>query len=108
MWLRGSYGRLEALSCIILVLGVLGDQLSTAAVLSRSGFLELNERAALLISMGLWSHLDLLFMFLGVLIPYLSARLTRFPPLRGLFAYPIIHGILRLGATIWNLSLIFL
>lgn len=103
LWLRA-----ETLSYFILVSGVLGDHISTGMVLSTPGLYEANSRVALLISMGLWAPLDTLFVILGLLIPYISIRASRSPFLRGLLAYPLVHGGIRLGATLWNLILLTL
>jgi len=55
---------------------------------------------------GLWLPLDLVLIAVGIAIPYLLLRLSGGSSLRGLLAYPLVLGAIRLGACIWNLSLI--
>jgi hypothetical protein len=39
-------------------------------------------------------------------VPFLLIRLTKRQSFRALLAYPLVHGLVRLGACIWNFSLI--
>ena len=82
---------LEAFSYLMLIAGTLGDHLSTVIALER----------------GLWLPVDIVLIILGIGVPYLLIRLTKDKSFRALFAYPLLHGLIRLGACLWNFSLIF-
>jgi hypothetical protein len=49
---------------------------------------------------------DITLIALGIAIPYLLIRLTKNKSFRALLAYPLLHGLIRLGACLWNFSLI--
>lgn len=97
---------LEAVSYIILVLGTLGDHVSTMIALTRPYIYETNPVTVKLMAQGLWLPVDVVLIVLGISIPYLIIRLTKNPSFKALLAYPLLHGIIRLGACIWNFSLI--
>jgi hypothetical protein len=96
----------EALAYILLIVGTLGDHVSTMIALRLPYIYETNQFTALLMSKGLWLPFDLLLIALGIAIPYFALRVKRGVPLTGLLAYPLVLGAIRLGACIWNLSLI--
>jgi len=98
--------RLEVFAYILLVLGTLGDHLSTVVALTRPHIYETNPLTVQLMARGLWLPLDLVLVAVGIAIPYLLIRLTGHSSFKGLLAYPLIQGAVRLGACIWNLSLI--
>ena len=97
---------LEVFAYIILMVGTLGDHLSTVISLPRPYTYETNPFIVQLMARGLWLPFDLILVAAGVAIPYLLIRLTRRPYFRALLAYPIVHGGIRLVACIWNFSLI--
>ena len=98
--------RLEVFAYILLVAGTLGDHLSTVVALARPYIYETNSFTVRLMAMGLWLPLDLVLIAAGIAIPYLLMRLAGRPSFRGLLAYPLVLGAVRLGACIWNFSLI--
>ena len=97
--------RLEVFAYILLVFGTLGDHLSTVFALTRSHMYETNPFTVQLMARGLWLPLDLILVAVGIAIPYLLIRLTGRSSFKGLLAYPLVQGAFRLGACIWNLSL---
>lgn len=97
---------LEVFAYILLVMGILGDHLSTVVALTRSYIYEANPFTVQLMARGLWLPFDLILMAAGIAVPYLLIRLTGRPFFKALLAYPIIHGAVRLGACLWNVSLI--
>jgi hypothetical protein len=101
--MRGRLGVLEVFACLLLVIGVLGDHLSTMMVLSKPSTYEANPIVASLMEEGLWLPLDAVMMAAGLVIPQLLMRIER--RFRILFLYPLIHGLLRLSMALWNLHL---
>ena len=97
---------LEFLSYFMLVVGTLGDHVSTVISLTRPYIYESNPFIVQLMTKGLWLPLDIVLISLGIAIPYLLIRLTERQYFKALLAYPLVHGIIRLGACFWNLSLI--
>ncbi|MBS7631184.1 hypothetical protein KEJ47_06375 [Candidatus Bathyarchaeota archaeon] len=97
---------IEVFAYVLSVVGTLGDQISTMIGLTKEGIYESNPFVRQLISNGLWLPLDLAVVILGIGIPFLLIRSFRHPSLKGLIAYPLVFGLVRLGACVWNLSLI--
>jgi len=96
----------EALAYVLLIVGTLGDHVSTMIAIRLPHIYETNQFTLFLISKGLWLPLDLILIALGIAVPYLLIRAKRGGPFTGLLAYPLVLGAIRLGACIWNLSLI--
>lgn len=103
---RSRFLYLEAFAYFLLILGTIGDHLSTMIALRFPYIYETNQFAVFLMSRGLWLPFDLLLIALGIAIPYLILRVKEGGLFRGLLAYPIVLGAIRLGACLWNLSLI--
>jgi len=97
---------LEVFAYILLVVGTLGDHLSTVIALTRPYIYEANPFTVQLMASGFWLPFDIIIIAVGIALPYLLMRWARKPHLRALLAYPIAHGAIRLGACIWNVSLI--
>jgi len=97
---------LELFSYLMLVVGTLGDHVSTVIALSRPYIYESNPYTVHLMERGLWLPVDIVLIILGIGIPYVLIRLTKRSSFQALLAYPLVHGLVRLGACIWNFSLI--
>jgi hypothetical protein len=96
----------EPLAYVLLIVGTMGDHLSTMIALTRPYIYETNAFTVQLIANGLWLPFDISLMIIGIVLPYLLIRRIGHPSLRGLLAYPLVLGVIRLGACIWNVSLI--
>jgi len=97
---------LEFIAYIMLMSGTFGDHLSTVITLARPYIYEANPFTIKLMARGLWLPFDLILVTVGIAVPYFLIRLTKRPCFKALLAYPLIHGMIRLGACIWNFSLI--
>lgn len=86
--------------------GTFGDHLSTVITLARPYIYEANPFTVKLMAKGLWLPFDLILVVFGIAVPYLLIRLTKRPCFKAVLAYPLLHGMIRLGACIWNFSLI--
>lgn len=97
---------LEAFSYLMLVVGTVGDHISTVVALTRPYIYESNPFTVQLMERNLWLPVDIVLVILGIGVPFLLIRLTKRQSFRALLAYPLVHGLVRLGACIWNFSLI--
>jgi len=86
------------------IVGTLGDHLSTMFALTREYIYETNPVTLKLMAEGLWLPVDIALIILGISVPYFLMRRIGNPALRGLLAYPMVFGIVRLAACFWNLS----
>ena len=84
----------------------MGDHVSTFIGLTRPYIYEMNPVTVKLMTKGLWVPLNLIFVALGILIPYIIIRFTRNRAFYALLCYPVVHGLLRFGACVHNFSLI--
>ena len=90
----------------MLILGTLGDHISTIIALTRPTIYESNAFTVWLMERGLWLPFDAVLVALGIVVPYLIIRLTKRDYFKALLVYPFIQGLIRLGACLWNFSLI--
>jgi len=97
---------LEVFSYLMLVVGTLGDHVSTVIALTRPYIYETNPVTVRLMERGLWLPVDIVLVALGIVVPYFLIRMTKKPSFRGILVYPLVHGLVRLAACIWNFSLI--
>jgi hypothetical protein len=97
---------LESFSYFMLILGTLGDHVSTIIALTRPYIFESNPFTVWLMERGLWLPFDVVLVAVGIVVPYLIIRFTKKNYFKALLIYPFLHGLIRLGACMWNFSLI--
>ena len=103
---KGKFMGIELVSYLMLIVGTFGDHISTVIALTRPYIYETNPVTIQLMASGLWLPVDLILIALGIGIPYMLIRFTDKEYVKAVLAYPLVHGIVRLVACIWNFSLI--
>lgn len=91
---------------LTLVMGVLGDQISTRVGLARPQISEFNPITSSMIARGLWVPMDVALVAVCVLIPFIMNRMMKHTLVKTLCLYPLIAGLIRLGACVWNFFLL--
>jgi len=97
---------LEIISYLTLIIGVISDHISTLIAIQRPNIYESNPITVILMDMGLWLPVDIALIAIGIAVPYILIRKTKREEFRALLAYPLVHGLIRFAACIWNFSLI--
>jgi len=97
---------LEIVSYLTLIVGVLGDHISTMIAIERPHIYEANPTTVMLMDMGLWLPVDIALIAIGIAVPYILIRKTKREEFQALLAYPLVHGLIRFAACLWNFSLI--
>jgi hypothetical protein len=94
------------ISLMILIVGVLGDELTTFHGISTGRFVEVNPIARNLIETGIWSLLDILLLSVCFSLSYIIVRKNKNELSQIISLFPIISGIIRLLAFFSNLFLL--
>jgi len=97
---------LEIISYLTLIVGVMGDHISTLIAIQRPHIYEANPTTVILMDMGLWLPVDIALIAIGIAVPYILIRKTKREEFKALLAYPLVHGLIRFVACLWNFSLI--
>ncbi|OGD56298.1 hypothetical protein A3K78_04040 [Candidatus Bathyarchaeota archaeon RBG_13_52_12] len=92
-------------SSLILLIGVLGDEVTTLTGISSGRFVESNPYASQLINNGSWILMDLVSIMFFVSIPFILIKGNRDQSLVYSFL-PLLPGLIRLFACVSNLVLI--
>ena len=98
--------RVEAFAYAIMILGVIGDYISTSVGLSRSSLKESNPIALMLMNNNVWIQADLILIIVSILGVFTFQRVVKSPSSRIILLLPIICGLVRLCAAFWNTSLL--
>ena len=93
------------ISSIILILGVFFDEITTMACLRTGNCYEVNPVASYLITIGLWSQIDILLTLLCIVMPLAFSRIVLSPYSRIFLLIPAIPGFIRIVAGCLNLAL---
>ena len=91
---------------IILIAGVLGDEITTFKGISTSRFVEVTPFTRNLIENGIWSLFDGLLISVCLYISYIIAKKNNNELSRIISFVPIISGVVRLIAFFSNLFLL--
>ena len=98
--------RVEAFAYAIMILGVVGDHISTTVGLSRDFVRESNPIALGLMDNGIWIQTDIILIVVSILSVFTLLRVLKNPSSRIILILPVICGLVRLGVTFWNLSIL--
>jgi hypothetical protein len=98
--------RVEAFAYAIMILGVVGDHISTSVGLSRDYVRESNPIALGLMDNGIWIQTDIILIVVSILSVFTLLRVLKNSSSRIILILPVICGLVRLGVTFWNLSIL--
>jgi hypothetical protein len=98
--------RVEALAYAIMILGVVGDHISTSIGLSRSSLKESNPITLMLMNNNVWIQTDIILLIVSILGVFTFQRVAKSSSSRIILLLPIICGLVRLGVAFWNTSLL--
>lgn len=98
--------RVETFAYAIMILGILGDHISTSIGLSRTSIQESNPIALMLMNNNIWIQTDIILIIISILGAFTFQRVVKSPSSRIILLLPIICGLVRLGVTFWNISLL--
>jgi hypothetical protein len=98
--------RVEAFAYAIMILGVVGDHISTSVGLSRAAVQESNQIALILMDNRIWIQTDIILIVVSILAVFTLQRVVKSPSSRMILLIPIICGLVRLGVAVWNTSLL--
>lgn len=97
--------KIEPVAYFLLIIGVLGDWVSTRLGVSL-GLVEGNMVAASLMSNSQWMLTDFLVVALCIMVPYVLNRVVKTRVAGYFIGFPLVAGIIKTGVSLWNLSLI--
>lgn len=98
--------RVEAFAYAIMILGVVGDHISTSIGLSRDYIRESNPMAIGLMNNSIWIQTDIILIVVSILAVFTLTRVIKSPSSKMILLIPVICGLVRLGVTFWNLSIL--
>ena len=98
--------RVEAFAYAIMILGVVGDHISTTVGLSRDFVRESNPITLGLMDNGIWIQTDIILIVVSILSVFTLLRVLKNPSSRIILILPVICGLVRLGVTFWNISIL--
>jgi hypothetical protein len=98
-----SEPKIEPLAYILLIVGALGDWVSTRFGVSL-GLVEGNVMAASLMNNGQWIRTDFLIVAVCIMVPYVLNRVVKTRVTSYFIGFPLIAGIIKIGVSLWNLN----
>lgn len=97
--------KIEPVAYFLLIIGALGDWVSTRFGVSL-GLVEGNLMAASLMSSGRWIWTDFLVVAFCIMVPYVLNRVVKTRAVGYFIGFPLVAGIIKIGVSLWNLNLI--
>jgi hypothetical protein len=97
--------KIEPVAYLLLIVGALGDWVSTRFGVSL-GLVEGNMVAASLMSSGRWMMIDFLVVAACILVPYILNRMVKTRVAGYFIGFPLVAGVIKIGVSLWNLNLI--
>jgi hypothetical protein len=97
----------EIIVYAIMVIGFLGDQLTTRIATNLPWIVEANPLVAALMMRGLWLPLDALLLTLSI-FAHLTLQLA-FTTRRSwvTLSVPLVYGLVKFSTAVWNILLLF-
>lgn len=99
--------KIEIISYIILIVGVMLDHGTTMYALTQPNIVELNPFVVSLMDDEIWLFWDIVVVIVGILIPYFLIRIIGGWEGYVILLFPVVHGFLRICCGIHNLGVIF-
>jgi hypothetical protein len=96
---------IEPVAYLLLIVGALGDWMSTRFGVSL-GLVEGNTVAASLMSGGQWMMTDFLVVAVCILVPYILNRIVKTRVAGYFIGFPLVAGVIKIVVSLWNLNLI--
>jgi hypothetical protein len=96
---------IQNIALYTLFIGAIGDWASTKIGLNL-GLLEGNSIAAFLMSKNMWMQMDAILILICFTVPFLVNRFSGEEAPKKLFLFPLLAGVLKLGVSLWNISII--
>ena len=97
--------KIEPVAYILLIVGALGDWVSTRFGVA-IGLVEGNTVAASLMSNNQWIMTDFLVVAICILVPYIVNRMVKARVASYFIGFPLVAGLVKIGVSLWNLNLI--
>ncbi len=98
--------RFDLLAYLLMIVGTLGDWISTTIGLAQPHIMEGNIVARSLMNKGLWMPVDMVLVVICIIVPYLVNKFVDHPIAKAFLVCPLIAGLLKIGVSFWNMSLI--
>jgi hypothetical protein len=103
---RTSLSRVELLAYSTLIIGIIGDHLSTSIALGIGNVREANPMASGLMQQNLWIQTDLVLIIISIAATFTTLRIVKNPMARATLILPIMVGLLRLVVKFFNVYII--
>jgi len=97
--------KIEPVAYLLLIVGALGDWVSTSFGVSL-GLVEGNTVAASLMNRGQWMMTDFLVVAICILVPYVLNRMVKTRVAGYFIGFPLVAGVVKIGVSLWNLNII--
>jgi len=97
--------KIETVAYLLLIVGALGDWVSTRFGVSL-GLVEGNTVAASLMNSGQWMMTDFLVVAVCILVPYVLNRMVKTRVAGYFIGFPLVAGVVKIGVSLWNLNII--